>query len=700
MKGSNFHLPPPVSISFFVLLTIASDVRKSTRIMNKRLTLFHNTIVIGYSYKRNILLLLLLLQLRIVVVSSFFPPTRLSSLSLQQQQRQPLFVPTVERTLLHVLRLKGGEINNSPNPKYQHVSLQLRQHRRHRQRQQLYCTKTSQVDDGMESEVVVDVVEMDVDEDTQVSNVVGQPEYSISSINLSRRWLQLVQDGKVSATVQIPYDDETDHNDDDSPPVMASVRYGVRVMTRNSITKCEEFVIQQQHVDDEENSNRQHDLVKQINTTLANLQEESQDEDEQSSSSTVKYRVDEYGFVAQLQLVRTLRPPPSPGFATSTTSQPPKYDETTDSFVTGPLRLQLRPLVGTLSMKDGATNKNTINTPWDVYHNVSPADSRGHFLIIPSLSTNYKDNNWRGQLFTKEDCHDVVQLTSTIDPIGSIFVGYNSVGAGASQNHIHCHMWPCPPIPLLDRVSKSATSNEDDEDDDGNYYDRDEVDDHAHGHSHNHDHTHSHEHSFDCDESGEAKNIEKMQNNGWDCYPVTKVNEIYDIHDIYDDDNEEVDEGGDDEPSAVVEVSYLKYPVFCVQLSAKRKHLTRLGQALATILDSIGSAPYNIGFLNRPVSLDENDDVAVDVYVFVRSKERSDVLPSLKLGVSEMMGIFHAQSDAELELLVPTAESSQNDDHKEYDAPPMVRALQDISYQDEAELWETIKTNLSKLKGT
>ena len=41
----------------------------------------------------------------------------------------------------------------------------------------------------------------------------------------------------------------------------------------------------------------------------------------------------------------------------------------------------------------------------------------------------------------------------------------------------------------------------------------------------------------------------------------------------------------------------------------------------------------------------------VDVYVFVWSKEISDVLPTLRLGISEMMGAFHAQSDEELQRL-------------------------------------------------
>jgi uncharacterized protein YfcZ (UPF0381/DUF406 family) len=35
-------------------------------------------------------------------------------------------------------------------------------------------------------------------------------------------------------------------------------------------------------------------------------------------------------------------------------------------------------------------------------------------------------------------------------------VTFNSVGAGASQNHIHCHGWACPPAPFVGQGGRSG----------------------------------------------------------------------------------------------------------------------------------------------------------------------------------------------------------------------------------------------------
>jgi hypothetical protein len=427
------------------------------------------------------------------------------------------------------------------------------------------------------------------------NSVLGQPDYQVASADLSSQWIQLVKDGKVAATVNI------DCNGD-----KVDVMYGVRLVTRGSKTRCEEFV--EEHGLEPGQSSR-YELVQRINSTLTSIQEKAASS---PLTSAVQYAVDG-DFCAQLQLVRTLRPAPSPGFSGSTTSTPPEYDASTDSFVTGALRLELRPCVATLSVPN-------MFTPWDVFHNVSPADARGHFLLLPTLAD--ESINWRGQVLTKEDCHDLVHLASSIKPTGSLLLGFNSVGAGASQNHIHCHAWPSPPVHLIE-------GNDDDE--------------------------------------------EKTE--GWDCYAVSKIESIYDFSDIR---------------AGQVEISYLKYPVFCVQLSATEQHLTLLGQALATTLDAMGEAPYNIGILNRLQEDEEgNTETPVDVFVFARSKERSDVLPSLKLGISEMMGVFHAQNDAELEELVALSEEEEEG--------PMARALRDVSHDEEEGLWERIKENLVQL---
>lgn len=428
-------------------------------------------------------------------------------------------------------------------------------------------------------------------------SALGQPDYQVASSDLSSQWIQLVKDGKVSATVNI------DCNGD-----KVDVTYGVRLVMRGSQTTCEEFV--EEHGLEPGQSSR-YELVQRLNSTLASIQEKAASS---LTSSSVQYGVGG-DFCAQLQLVRTLRPAPSSGFSGSTsTSIPPEYDASTDSFVTGPLRLELRPCVATLSVPN-------MFTPWDVFHNVSPADARGHFLLLPTLADESK--NWRGQVLTKEDCHDLVHLASSVKPTGSLLIGFNSVGAGASQNHMHCHAWPSPPVPLM-----QGNDNDDEE-----------------------------------------------KTEGWDCYAVSKVESLYDFCDIRD---------------GQVEVSYLKYPVFCVQLSATEQNLALLGQALATTLDAMGEAPYNIGILNRLQEDEEgNTEIPVDVFVFARSKERSDVLPSLKLGISEMMGVFHAQSDAELDELVALSEEEEEG--------PMARALRDVSHDEEEGVWERIKENLVQL---
>jgi hypothetical protein len=457
---------------------------------------------------------------------------------------------------------------------------------------------------------------------------------------------------------------------DDSSGDIVAVRYGVRLATttKGSETtnhRCEEFVVVEEEearmttAEDDGATISSCKILREINATLTALQ---QQEGGGSTSAAVQF-IQDGDFAAQLQLIRTLRPAPSPGVvtasttSTTTTSTPPPYDASSDSFVTGPLRLELRPLVATLALPLLPNNNNNLmTTPWDVFHNVSPADTRGHFLLVPTLSE--KDKNWRGQRFTPADCNDLVHLANSIHPVGSLLLGYNSVGAGASQNHIHCHAWPSPPIPLL-----LASDSTDDDNDNNN---------------------------------GEGVN------NGWDSYAVSKVDSIYDFYDI--------DDGK-------VEISYLKYPVFCIQFSASdEEHLELLGKALAAALEMIGEAPYNIGFMNRQQMNDHDHDhdhdhedeedqeqeeqvvessIAVDAFLFVRSKERSSVLPSLKLGISEMMGVFHVQSEAELkELTTPPLSSLESSEESPI---RMARALEDVSFDAEEELWDKIKTRLTQL---
>ena len=169
---------------------------------------------------------------------------------------------------------------------------------------------------------------------------------------------------------------------------------------------------------------------------------------------------------------------------------------------------------------------------------------------------------------------------------------------------------------------------------------------------------------------------------GWNCYPVSRLKSVYDFYDL-------------DVNGSQVEVSYLKYPVFCVQLSASDKDLKLLGNALSAALDTIGDAPHNIGFLNRPQQLEDSEEsqIFTDVFVFARSKERSSLVPSLKLGISEMMGVFHAQSDDELQILGGIV-SDRGETRL-----TMTKALSEISYMDEEALWNSIKHSLEGLTG-
>ncbi len=370
-----------------------------------------------------------------------------------------------------------------------------------------------------------------------IGATTGGFSYSIASECLSDSWINLVQTGKVSATINV--DGET-------------ARYGVTWKE----DRCCEFV---------EGTSPQ---IQELQALI-------------KSSGAQQILTTEDGYVVQLPLLRTLRPPPSPGFSGATSSTPPPYDASTDSFVTGPLALQLRPVVATLSLPQ-------LNTPWQVFHNVSPADVRGHFLLVPTLDE--PDTNWRAQALTPADCHDLVHLASSIAPVGSLFLGFNSVGAAASQNHIHAHAWPA-----------------------------------------------------------------------WD-YAVSNAKSIFDYFDL---------ENG-------VEVTWLEYPVFCIEMSSSNGDA--LGSSVADVLRCLGDAPYNVGIVNRQ---DEDDETVIytDVYIFARSKERSQSIPELKLGISEMMGGFHAQSQQEFELL------STNE--------VMSKALSDVTYNDETALWKKVQETLA-----
>eukprot|EP00978_Attheya_sp_CCMP212_P028128 scaffold96297_cov53-Attheya_sp.AAC.8 len=444
--------------------------------------------------------------------------------------------------------------------------------------------------------------------------------YGIGGVALSDFWMELVRGDHVSATTLITPNDEPQSTSNNNMPV--KVRYGVRVS--RSTQQLEEFVVQEKDADNEDEDEESiHPWIAKINATLASA--------DSSSSSGGVTLVRDGPFVAILKLVRTLRPPPSPGVASETTkatNQPPPYMVETDSFVTGPLRLEQRPHVPL--------------SGWDVFHNVSPADARGHFLLVPTLAD---PHNCRPQVLLPRDCQDWVQLASTIEPVGSLFMGYNSMGAGASQNHLHGHLWPSPPIQ-------------------------------------------------------EKEN----QHHGWNWYGASRTESLMDFVDL-----------SLDGENTMVEVTLLDYPCMCILLSSSPdatnnnedgQRFDLLAKALSTALEAIGEAYYNIGILNRKQEDLDNDTFTteVDIYLFVRSRESSpDVLPAVKLGISEMMGVFHATHEDDIHALSPDEHHhDEDDDEEEHNHAvipngPMTRALQDVSYEDVFDLWDNVKERLLEI---
>ncbi len=246
--------------------------------------------------------------------------------------------------------------------------------------------------------------------------------YHLGHIDLSQQWRNLVENGQVSVETHISSDGEEEK---------IEVRYGVKLVEGSSENYLD--FVEQLTSGATTILSKESERLKEMNVTL-----------NESRGRPIVRSLQK--FVVQLQLVRTIRPPPSAGFVPEmTTATPPPYCAETDSFVKeGPLSLFQRPLVGSLDLSD-------THTAWDMYHNVSPVDVRGHFLLIPSLCN--RDENWREQRLVVRDCLDLCHLARHMTT--NLVIVYNSVGAGASQNHIHCHVWPNPPLALT-----STTENQ------------------------------------------------------------------------------------------------------------------------------------------------------------------------------------------------------------------------------------------------
>lgn len=115
------------------------------------------------------------------------------------------------------------------------------------------------------------------------------------------------------------------------------------------------------------------------------------------------------------------------------------HKEDNCSFCTGAFTLLKREPLATISCK-------ISHRKWQFHWNIAPQDYNGHFLLVPDLDNK---NNRRPQFIQLEDIEDILDMMGNVkwNKEGGI-IGYNSIGAGASQNHIHCHVFASP-SPLL-----------------------------------------------------------------------------------------------------------------------------------------------------------------------------------------------------------------------------------------------------------
>lgn len=218
--------------------------------------------------------------------------------------------------------------------------------------------------------------------------------YGMGGQNLWQRWIELASEGHVTATTTLT-DDECDEKEKG-----LRVRYGVRLeedtlqqQSQQQPQRLLEFVeILSQEQEEGCESSGLRDRIYSINTTLAEMQHLTSNQNQNGLAIQCVY---DGPYAAQLQLLRTLRPPRSKDMSSSNASeqascQPPTYDASTDSFLVGSLRLfghgefhgdgqprerAARLLVprdvSTVNDESSPTEDDAF-TPWDVFHNISP----------------------------------------------------------------------------------------------------------------------------------------------------------------------------------------------------------------------------------------------------------------------------------------------------------------------------------------
>ena len=216
----------------------------------------------------------------------------------------------------------------------------------------------------------------------------------VSVARWSAEWLELVRSGTISSTATLRDGRE--------------VRYGLRIAGSEGENEIAEF-------------------CEDLRT---------------GDSLQLQTRVGRRGrYLVVLRANRALRPPAAPKLGWL-----PPHDEATCSFCSGPLRLELRPMVAQALLPE-------TGRCWDVHFNISPMEPNGHYLLVPEIALHA---NRRQQRLTTDDCIDLVLIGRAC--AGELCVNFNAPRAGASQNHLHAHAWAIPeayPIataPVLSRV--------------------------------------------------------------------------------------------------------------------------------------------------------------------------------------------------------------------------------------------------------
>lgn len=194
-------------------------------------------------------------------------------------------------------------------------------------------------------------------------------EYGIGGENLSQRWIELVREGHVTATTVL-----TDVECDDDESVR--VRYGVRLEEENKHLFEFAEILPSDRLG---STSKLRERVVAINETLTELQTHTQD-------GLAIQCIHDGPYAAQLQLVRTLRPPRSNDMGSNrgnerVSCQPPPYDASKDSFLVGSLRLYghgefhgegcPRERAARVLIPKDCRNDETC-AYWDIYHNISP----------------------------------------------------------------------------------------------------------------------------------------------------------------------------------------------------------------------------------------------------------------------------------------------------------------------------------------